>query len=73
MTAPRRTTTDRSEIIHHAGRHGLSPAVRDGAPALVGAGDVRGRCGWERFFRALEAKRLALELDEAGEGRLVPA
>jgi hypothetical protein len=67
-----RATADRGEIIHHAGRHRLSPAVRDGVPVLVGPGDAEGRCGWERFFRALDARRLALAPDEAG-GRLVPA
>jgi len=66
-------TRDRGEIIHYAGRHRLSPAVRDGVPALVGPAETEGRCGWERFFRALGARRLALELDGAGEGRLVPA
>jgi hypothetical protein len=72
MPALPRSTTDRGAIIHYAGRHRLSPAVREGAPALVGAGAAEGRCGWERFFRALEARRLALVLDDAGEGRLAP-
>jgi hypothetical protein len=73
MPTPPPVTTDRGEIIHYAGRHRLSPAVKDGTPALVGAGEVERRCGWERFFRTLGARGLALQVDEAGEGRLVPA
>lgn len=59
-------TADRGAIIHFAGRHGLSPAIRGGAPALA-AGKVEGtaRCGWEPFFAALERAGPALLLDEA--------
>lgn len=59
----RATTTDRGDIIHFAGRHRLSPATRDGGPALVAQGEPGERCGWERFFRALRERDLALELD----------
>ncbi|WP_242346989.1 hypothetical protein [Anaeromyxobacter terrae] len=67
-------TLDRGEIIHFAGRSRLSPALRDGAPALVGHGEAGERCGWEPFFRALAAKRLAVAFDPAtpGEARFVP-
>lgn len=47
-------TRDRCDIIHLAGRLRLSPALRDGAPALVPVGDRAGRCGWEPFFAAFE-------------------
>ncbi len=68
--------TDRAEIMHLAGRARLSPALRDdGAPALVPAGEVAGRCGWAAFFAALEARRLAVAFDPADPSsvRLVPA
>jgi hypothetical protein len=58
-------TTDRGEIMHAAGRARLSPALRDGAPALVPQGETAGRCGWAPFFGALEARRLAVEWDQA--------
>ncbi len=63
---------DRGEILHLLGRHHLSPAVRDGAPALAGHGDPTGRCGWEPFFRALEARGLAVVAEGDAEPRLVP-
>jgi len=66
-----RLTIDRGEIIHHAGFHRLSPAVREGAPLLVGAGDQAGRCGWEAFFRAMDRRGLAAELGEDGTARFV--
>jgi hypothetical protein len=56
-------TSDRGDVIHFAGHHHLSPAVRDGAPALVGHGDVAGRCGWATFFEALERRALAARFD----------
>src|SRR5512138_1557555 len=56
-------TVDRAEVIHFAGRHRLSPAIRDGAPALVPAPETAGRCGWAPFFAALEAAGLAASLD----------
>jgi hypothetical protein len=55
-------TTDRGVIIHLAGRLRLSPALRDGAPALVGA-DAAGRCGWAEFFAAVERRGLAVAYD----------
>ena len=68
-------TTDRGDILHFAGRHSLSPALRDGLPALVGTGDQAGRCGWEPFFAAMENRRLALAIPEpeTAEARFVPA
>ncbi len=68
---PTVVTADRGEIVHLAGRHRLSPALRDGAPALL-AGEVSGRCGWESFFRALAGRGLAISFDEDGTARAVP-
>jgi len=67
--------TDRAEIMHLAGRARLSPVLREGAPALVPAGETAGRCGWAAFFAALEARRLAVSIDPAdpASARLVPA
>lgn len=59
-------TVDRADIVHFAGGHRLSPALRGGAPALVAAGDAAGRCGWAPFFAALRARGLALSF-EPGE------
>ena len=68
-----RVTRDREEIIHLAGRNGLSPALRDGAPALLAKGEQEGRCGWQPFFQAMEARRLALAIAGEGESlRFVP-
>ena len=68
-------TLDRGEILHRAGRARLSPALRDGAPALVPLSDTAGRCGWAPFFEALEARRLAVswEAEDPGSVRIVPA
>ena len=65
-------TTDRGEILHRAGRARLSPALRDGAPALVPIDETAGRCGWAPFFAALEARRMAVEWS-GDEVRVVPA
>lgn len=68
-------TRDRGEIIHFAGHHGLSPALRDGAPAFVSGHDQTAtRCGWEPFFRALGERRLALvhDPDEPGAHEFLP-
>lgn len=64
-------SADRGEIVHLAGRHHLSPALRDGAPVLL-AGETAGRCGWEPFFRALLDRRLAVAFEEDGSARAVP-
>jgi hypothetical protein len=56
-------TVDRADIVHFAGRHRLSPAVRDGAPALVGQGEQAGRCGWADFFAAMSARELAASFE----------
>jgi hypothetical protein len=61
------TTTDRGAVIHFAGRHHLSPALRDGAPVLAGPGDPAGRSGWAPFFSALERRGLAARFDP-GDG-----
>lgn len=68
-------TTDRGEIIHLASFFRLSPALRDGAPALVQHGDTQaGRCGWEPFFGALAARGLAVAwtANDRASVRLVP-
>jgi sugar phosphate isomerase/epimerase len=67
-------TLDRGAILHHAGLHRLSPALRDGAPALVPPGEgVGGRCGWESFFRALDGRGLAVAIEaEDPAVRFVP-
>ena len=54
---------DREQVIHFAGRHRLSPALRDGAPALVAPGDPGERCGWEAFFAAPPDRHLRATLD----------
>src|SRR5512133_2819029 len=59
-------TRDRGDILHLAGRHQLSPALRGGEPALVSPADREGRCGWEPFFAALE--RLGLWVGEEADG-----
>jgi len=60
-------TLDRGAILHHAGVHRLSPALRDGTPALVPPGEgTGGRCGWEPFFRALEGRGLATVFEAEG-------
>ena len=59
----RQATVDRGEIIHFAGQHGLSPALRDGAPAFSSGHGGEARCGWQAFFAAMEARGLALALD----------
>ena len=60
--------------MHAAGRARLSPALRDGAPALLPAGETAGRCGWAPFFAALTARRLAVAWEAADPSalRVVP-
>jgi hypothetical protein len=66
-------TTDRGEIMHLAGRYRLSPAIRDGAPTFVPTTETAGRCGWERFFAALDATSSQVEWDPADEElKIVP-
>lgn len=57
-------TRDRGDILHFAGRHGLSPALRDGVPTFVSGHDASAtRCGWETFFRAMRDRGLAVVFD----------
>jgi hypothetical protein len=56
-------THDRGEVLSFAGFHHLSPALRDGAPRLVGEGENAGRLGWEPFFAALDAAGLVMAWD----------
>ncbi len=66
---------DRAEVIHFAGRHRLSPALRDGGPALGAAGAPGDRCGWAEFFAAPAGRRVAAAFDpnEPASFRIVPA
>jgi len=65
-------TLDRGEIIHHAGRHGLAPALAEGAPALLAHGEPGRRVGWAPFFSALDRRGEALDLASDGAVRTVP-
>jgi hypothetical protein len=68
-------THDRGEIIHLAALLGLSPALRDGAPAFsTGHDPALRRCGWEPFFTALEARGLepAFDTDDPAAAALLP-
>lgn len=67
-------TADRGAIIHFAARHGLSPAIRKGAPVLA-AGKPEGaeRCGWGPFFAALDRAGPALLLDDADPAAARPS
>lgn len=64
---------DRADVIHFAGRHRLSPALRDGAPVLVAHGEPGERCGWAEFFEAIRARGAlaSLEPDDPASFRLV--
>ncbi len=64
------TTRDRCDILHLAGRLRLSPALRNGDPALVPVGDRAGRCGWEPFFAALEQGGFWVVEDPGGTVRI---
>lgn len=59
----RTATHDRGQVLDLAGANHLSPAIRDGAPVLVGEGETAGRTGWEPFFTALDGAGLALSWD----------
>lgn len=66
-------THDRGDVIHFAGRHRLSPALRDGAPVLVAHGEPGERCGWAEFFRVMSDRGAlaSLEPDDPTSFRLV--
>ncbi len=66
-------TDDRGDVIHFAGRHRLSPALRDGVPALVAHGEPGERRGWGEFFAALRARGAlaSLDPDDPGSFKLV--
>ncbi len=68
-------THDRGAILNLAGFRLLSPALRDGAPALLEHGETAGRTGWEPFFDALDRAGLVLAWDteDPASARLVPA
>lgn len=63
---------DHGELIHFAGRHGLSPALLDGAPALVAHGEAGARCGWAALFSALAARGETLVLASDGGWSRLP-
>jgi len=67
-------TDDRGAILHFAARHGLSPGLRGDQPGLA-AGKEEGfqRCGWERFFAALDAAGPALLTDDGDPAAARPA
>jgi hypothetical protein len=67
-------TIDRGAILHFAGRHELSPALRGGAPVLS-AEKEEGlqRCGWTAFFDALDRAGPALLIDDDEPGACRPA
>ena len=67
-------THDRGQVLDFAGANHLSPALRDGAPALVDEHETAGRTGWETFFAALERAGLELSWDteDASTVRAVP-
>ncbi len=60
-------THDRGAIIDFVGRLSGSPALKaDGSPTVVtghDAGDAK-RVGWAAFFKALEARHLALRYED---------
>ena len=67
-------THDRGAILDLAGANHLSPALRDGVPALVGEDETPGRIGWEAFFAGLDRAGLELAWDseDAASIRAVP-
>jgi hypothetical protein len=65
-------TTDRGAVLGLAGRNHLSPALRDGAPALVPEGENAGRVGWSAYFEAMESAGLAVAWDPEDPGSPAP-
>jgi len=63
---------DHGEVIHHAGQHARSPALVDGAPALLARGEPGRRVGWQEFFEALSARGEGLVLASDGGCRTAP-
>lgn len=71
-------THDKGAVIHWAGAQKRSPALREGAPVLLGhdQSDPKAvRCGWGPFFEALHARHACLvyDTDAPDSGGLVPA
>ena len=72
----KRVTTDHGEIIHFAGRLGLFPVAKSGAPGsvrLASRDDVQPgevRVGWPAYFRPFIDDRLVFVYDDQG-GRAV--
>lgn len=59
----RLATHDRGAVLDLAGANHLSPALRDGRPALVPESETAGRTGWEAFFASLDRAGLELSWD----------
>lgn len=65
-----RATQDRGEIVHWAGHHQRSPALKIeqsiAQPVFVGHGADPGsvRCGWEPFFDAMRDRDLVFVLED---------
>ena len=70
----RLATHDRGAVLDLAGANHLSPALRDGRPALVPEPETAGRIGWETFFADLDRAGLELSWDteDAASVRAVP-
>jgi hypothetical protein len=67
-------TCDRGAVLHFAGRHGLSPALRGATPAFAREKEEGlERCGWERFFAALDRAGPALVIDDGDPASALPA
>src|SRR5512136_1548429 len=70
----RLATHDRGAVLDLAGANHLSPALRDGRPALVPEPETAGRIGWETFFATLDRAglELAWDTEDAASVRAVP-
>ena len=66
------STPDRADVLSFAARHHRSPALAEGAPALLAHGEVGARCGWAPFFSALGARGETLVLASDGSSRTAP-